>query len=83
MPHGHYVDLLSIERLFGDTKAQVCYDLIIPMTTKSVYSFPITNIDHYCMQCILLVKKKKMQFPYKIRLPFYMHFNNMVIILFL
>lgn len=59
MPHGHYVDLLSIERLFGDTKAQVCYDLIIPMTTKSVYSFPITNIDHYCMQCILLVKKKK------------------------
>lgn len=59
MPHGHYVDLLSIERLFGDTKAQVCYDLIIPMTTKSVYSFPITNIDHYCMQCILLVEKKK------------------------
>lgn len=58
MPHGHYVDLLSIERLFGDTKAQVCYDLIIPMTTKSVYSFPITNKDHYCMQCILLVKKK-------------------------
>lgn len=58
MPHGHYVDLLSIERLFGDTKAQVCYDLIIPMMTKSVYSFPITNKDHYCMQCILLVKKK-------------------------
>lgn len=28
-------------------------------------------------------EKKKMQFPYKIRLPLYMHVNNMVIILFL
>lgn len=70
MPHGHYVDLLSIERLFGDTKAQVCYDLIIPMTTKSVYSFPITNIDHYCMQCILLVKKKKNAVPLQNKIAF-------------
>lgn len=70
MPHGHYVDLLYIERLFGDTKAQVCYDLIITMTTKSVYSFPITNIEHYCMQCILLVKKKKNAVPLQNKIAF-------------